>query len=697
MRALVGLIAVFTATLAAQTAETIPFRAVLLPSNEVPAVNIAASGAATIWMHVVRDASGKVVSASTDFNVTHTFPGEVRLTGLHIHRGAAGVNGPVVIDSGIRGAEPVVSATGRGTLNYQGQVGPTNTAGLDAVNGVLSNPSDYYVNLHSSENPGGVIRGQLERAEMVVLLGQMSPANEVPPIADSRAAGVGAIIAIATCGGTPMRECTQPTSGQVIFDTNYNGFPEGTSFTGFHIHSGAAGGNGPVTINTGIGSGANAVAANPAGANLHYEVEVPVANAGASNTLRGLFIDPWNYYINLHTAVNPGGAIRAQLRNTDRMQFRVTMSPANEVPAITDVDASAPSVFTAHTIRNSEGAVTSGVAIFDVNYRFPGAETFTGLHIHNERAGANGPVTINTGLSATAPVTTTAGAGNIYRIVNVGTTAGLAALNSLAANPEAHYLNLHTTTKPGGVVRAQLAPASTDLPVVSAVISAVSDPTLRTVAPGGLMTVFGTGFSKTDADIGRAFGGDKLPTSFNGVSITVGGKPAALVVINKDHVIAQVPTDAAQGDQALVVRNANGEARTASTVRVSNFAPALFFGPAGGFFSKLDYSYVDSSNAARPGDMIWTWGTGFGALTGRSAAPALATGDLPAFNALYDTAPVTVTVGGREASVVASVATPGYAGLNQVLFVVPQGVSGNVPVVVTIGGVRSNSVNLTVR
>src|SRR5215203_2775173 len=136
MKKLVGLLGVLAATLAAQTAETIPFRAVMLPSNEVPAININASGAATIWLHVVRDAQGKVVSASTDFNVTHTFPGEVQITGLHIHSGAAGTNGPVLIDSGIRGAEPVVSSTGRGTLNYQGQTAPTNTAGLDAVNGV---------------------------------------------------------------------------------------------------------------------------------------------------------------------------------------------------------------------------------------------------------------------------------------------------------------------------------------------------------------------------------------------------------------------------------------------------------------------------------------------------------------------------------------------------------------------------------
>ena len=134
-----------------------------------------------------------------------------------------------------------MSATGRGTLNYQGQTLATNSAGLGAVNGMLADPSAYYVNLHTTEYPNGVIRGQLERAEMVVLMGQMSPANENPPIAGLNASALGAVIALGTCGGTPMRDCAQPTSGQVIFDANYTGFSEGTSFTGFHIHDGAAG------------------------------------------------------------------------------------------------------------------------------------------------------------------------------------------------------------------------------------------------------------------------------------------------------------------------------------------------------------------------------------------------------------------------------------------------------------------------
>ena len=177
MKKLVGLV-VFATSLFAQTAETIPFRAVMLPSNEVPAIAISASGAATIWLHVVRDAQGNVTSASTDFNVTYQFPADVKVTGLHIHKGKAGENGSVTIDSGIKSSDPLSSTNGRGTINLQGQTASTNAAGLDTVNGMLSDPSGFYVNLHTTDNPSGVIRGQLQRAEMVVLMGRMSPLNE---------------------------------------------------------------------------------------------------------------------------------------------------------------------------------------------------------------------------------------------------------------------------------------------------------------------------------------------------------------------------------------------------------------------------------------------------------------------------------------------------------------------------------------
>src|SRR5438477_10740069 len=100
---------VFSAALFADTSETVYFRGVMLPSNEVPAVSIAATGNATLIAHIVRDDAGKIISGAVDFNVNYAFPGAVTLTGLHIHPGAAGVNGPVTIGTDVSATNSIVS------------------------------------------------------------------------------------------------------------------------------------------------------------------------------------------------------------------------------------------------------------------------------------------------------------------------------------------------------------------------------------------------------------------------------------------------------------------------------------------------------------------------------------------------------------------------------------------------------------
>lgn len=669
-----------------QTAETIPFRAVLSPQNEVPAVNIAATGAATVWLHVVRDAQGRVVSASTDFDVSYRFPSQVSFTGLHIHSGPAGENGPVTIDSGISAASPVMSVDGPGVVRRQGFTAPDNAAGLATVNGMLSNPAGFYVNLHTSVNPGGVIRGQLQRAEMVVLMAQLSPRNEVPAITDLNASGLGSIIALLTRDSSG-----NPTSGVVSFDANYTGFPEGTSFTGFHIHQGLSGVNGPVTINTGIGGGASSVPALSPGGNLHYDIEVPVDNAAAVQTLLSLFSAPDQTYMNLHTVVNPGGAIRAQLRRTDSVRFPVTMSTANEVPPIAGSQASAPAAFEAHTIRNASGAVEGAVVIFDVNHRMEGDTTFTGLHIHDGRAGENGPVTIDSGISARASVASPTGIGNIYRAVTTDAAPAMGSMNSMLGKPENHYLNLHTVTNPGGLVRSQLTAPSAAVPNVTAVISSVSDPNLRNLAPGGLMTIFGSNLMRVVTDIASAFDGNALPRSFNGTTVRIGELDAPLSFAGPGYIVAQVPFETPTGARQLTVRNANG-ASPPVTVQVNATAPGIFFDGQGGIFTTLFFQLVGRAGApAARGQPVVLFSTGL------ATQPPAVTGQVRPYTG-RPTGVVVITVGGRNATVVQSLPVPFFPGLYQTIFVVPEDLTiGTVPVQLRAGDAVSNTVNILVQ
>ncbi|MBI4876362.1 MAG: CHRD domain-containing protein [Acidobacteria bacterium] len=685
MRKFLFAVALSVCSLAAQTVESVPFRALLSPANEVPAIaNLNASGTATVWLHVMRDAAGQVVSGSVDFDVRYDFPGAVNITGMHIHRGAAGVNGPVTIGAIGGAAGPAVAdSTGRGSLQRQAQVPATAADALDTIRGMLQDPGGYYVNLHTEVNPGGVIRGQLVRAERLKLFAPLSSRNEMPALADLNASGFAAVTVLATRAGNGTI-----TSAEVRFDASYR-FPSDVTLTGFHIHAGGPAVNGPVTINTGLTSQPSA--GGGAGA-LSYTVEVPVTNQSALNTLYGLFEDPGEFYVNLHTTVYPAGAIRGQLRAVDAATFQVAMSPANEVPAVTGLNASGAAQVTVETIRNADGSVSAGVVTFDVNYRFPDAVEFTGMHIHDQVAGQNGSVTIGTSLSAANAVASETGFGNVYRTVLVTEGTALASLNSVVQNPEKHYINLHSRVNPGGVIRAQLAPANAAAPAVADILSAVSDPTLRTVAPGGLMTLFGVNLTKVPGSAQGLTGGD-APLALNGTEVTVGGVKAPVVLLAAGFAVVQVPVETKAGAQTVTVRNANG--LTASRpVQVAGAAPALYFDAVAGIaFRVTDLSLIRPDNPAFPGEPIALFATGLG-LTD----PALETGKSVPESPFYTTTmAVSATFGGRPALVLGAAAVPGFLGQYLVLAQVPATASGSQAVILRMGEATSNTVQIPIR
>ena len=145
-------------------ASIVNFTSFLSPENEVPAVTTApdATGGA-----------GIVFSFDTTSNLlawTISFEG---LTGpatmAHIHSAPAGSNGPVEInlDTGDNADGSSLDAT-----VFLSGLG--STSGLFQGNGPLSAAQeanllagDLYINIHTEANPGGEIRGQILRAQVV--------------------------------------------------------------------------------------------------------------------------------------------------------------------------------------------------------------------------------------------------------------------------------------------------------------------------------------------------------------------------------------------------------------------------------------------------------------------------------------------------------------------------------------------------
>jgi hypothetical protein len=68
-------------------------------------------------------------------------------TAAHIHRGATGVIGPIVVHL----TPP----------NAQGVSAGCTSVSHDLIAAILQHPADYYVNVHNAPYPDGAVRGQL--------------------------------------------------------------------------------------------------------------------------------------------------------------------------------------------------------------------------------------------------------------------------------------------------------------------------------------------------------------------------------------------------------------------------------------------------------------------------------------------------------------------------------------------------------
>lgn len=141
---------------------TIRFTAALTPAQETPPISNAeqtGSGTATIDFNITRDANSVISAASVNFSVNMSgFPSTTVVNIAHIHTGAAGVAGPVLVSTTLNPGE-VVLTNGAGTFT---RVGITVTAA--AAQSIIDNPAGFYFNVHTTLNPGGVMRAQLVRA-----------------------------------------------------------------------------------------------------------------------------------------------------------------------------------------------------------------------------------------------------------------------------------------------------------------------------------------------------------------------------------------------------------------------------------------------------------------------------------------------------------------------------------------------------
>jgi len=151
-------------TAASPTADAnkVTFSADLKAENEVPPISNdekSASGKATVVLELTRDASGKITAAKASFDVQLSgFPSGAAPTLAHIHQAPAGQNGGVKVGIKTDADNPVQLSAGSGEIKKSGvDVDPA------VAQAILDKPGDFYVNVHSRANQGGVVRGQLTK------------------------------------------------------------------------------------------------------------------------------------------------------------------------------------------------------------------------------------------------------------------------------------------------------------------------------------------------------------------------------------------------------------------------------------------------------------------------------------------------------------------------------------------------------
>ena len=137
------------------------FTAQISPANENPPITNAESsvtGNASITLVTTKDAGGNITSASATFVVNITnLPSGSTVNIAHIHEAPAGQNGTIVVSTGLTPGEITVTNGVASFTKANVAVTP------EVAQRILNNPAGFYFNVHSTLNPGGFARGQLQR------------------------------------------------------------------------------------------------------------------------------------------------------------------------------------------------------------------------------------------------------------------------------------------------------------------------------------------------------------------------------------------------------------------------------------------------------------------------------------------------------------------------------------------------------
>jgi len=226
------------------------------------------------------------------------------------------------------------------------------------------------------------------------------------------------------------------------------------------------------------------------------------------------------------------------------------------------------------------------------------------------------------------------------------------------------------------------------------------------IAGGGIASIFGTGLASATIAATTV----PLPTTLGGVTVLLSGTPVPLFFVSPTQINFQVPWQLLSSSPAVLTVTTNGGPSPTLSVNLLAAAPGIFTIPTTNsatqgviviantatFVAPLGAIPGVVSQPASTGDVLTIYCSGLGAVTNTPTTGAVA-GSGATLSTVQGT--VSVTIGGKSASVLFAGLSPGFIGLYQVNVQVPTGVaSGNaVPVIITTANLNSNTAAIAVQ
>jgi uncharacterized protein (TIGR03437 family) len=261
---------------------------------------------------------------------------------------------------------------------------------------------------------------------------------------------------------------------------------------------------------------------------------------------------------------------------------------------------------------------------------------------------------------------------------------------------------------PNGAATVQRAFLLTPVPgpsITSIVGAGFSTPAVNTISPNGLFTIFGSDLASGTAGLTAGeIVNNQLPTNLGGTCVESGTTKWGLFYVSPGQINVVAGELPASGTAPVTVVTSCGTAN--EVVSASFNVPVAATAPEFLYFLEnsngqnpiaatdaTTFAYIGTPGLipgatftpARVGETLTAYGVGWGPTTS-SIPPGTVASAIASLTSKY-----TLTLGGTPVDVLYAGVSPTYAGLYQVDFTVPTGVSaGNQPLVLTVDGVSTS-------